>query len=300
MTLRILILLAALLPSRAIAGDSAVSNPVMSWDQVQALPLPAAGLRASYGEAPQQFGELRLPQGKGPFPVIVLIHGGCWLSAFDYVYISRLGAALTELGVATWTVEYRRIGDEGGGWPHTLLDVAQATDYLRTLAKTHPLNLQRVATMGHSAGGHLALWLSARSRLPEDSDLHLPQPLPVNAVFGLAPITDLETYRIGPPKSCNASVDRLIGGTPQTHAARYAQASPRALLPLGVPQWLLQGERDPIVPIDGVRTYAQDAVAGGDRVQVLAVADAGHFEVSVPQSKAWPALREAVMTWLRP
>lgn len=299
MSIRVLILLAALLPSGAFAGESAVSNPVMSWDQVQALPLPPAGIRASYGPAPQQFGELRLPQGKGPFPVIVLIHGGCWLSAFDYVYITRLAAALTELGVATWTVEYRRLGDEGGGWPHTLLDVARATDHLRSLSRTHPLDLTRIASMGHSAGGHLALWLAARAQLPEDSELHLADALPVHAVFGLAPIADLATYRVGPPKSCNASVDRLLGGTPETQAQRYAQASPRALLPLGVPQWLLQGERDPIVPMEGVRAYARAAAERGDRVQVLAAPSAGHFEVSVPQSTTWPLLRDAVKTWLK-
>ncbi|PZR73306.1 MAG: alpha/beta hydrolase, partial [Chthoniobacterales bacterium] len=89
----------------------------MTWSELARLPLLVPGERISYGKGPQQFGELRVPKGDGPFPVVVLIHGGCWQAAFDYVYMTRLAAWLTERGVATWTIEYRRLGDDGGGWP---------------------------------------------------------------------------------------------------------------------------------------------------------------------------------------
>lgn len=271
----------------------------LSWSELEKIPLPPAAPRIAYGPAPQQFGELRVPEGTGPFPLVMLIHGGCWLADFDYVHITRLAAALTPLGYASWTIEYRRLGDPGGGWPNTLLDVARAADHVRTLARSHPLDLTRVVSMGHSAGGQLALWLAARGKLPADSALYLKNPLPLTGVVGLAAITDLETYRIGPPDSCNASVDQLLGGPPQQFAQRYAQTSPLALLPLGLPQWLIQGERDRIVPAPSVRAYAQAALSNGDPVTLMPLAGAGHFEVVAPQAPAWPAVVEALNSALK-
>lgn len=268
--------------------------PVMSWKEVQALPMPPPATRIPYGPELQQFGELRLPKGDGPFAVVVLVHGGCWLDAFDYSYITRLAERITQLGAATWTIEYRRLGDPGGGWPGTFQDVAKATDHLRVLMREHPLDLARVATVGHSAGGQLALWLAARKKLPKSSPLHVPHPMPIKAVIGLAPITDLNSYRIGAPDSCNASVDRLLGGTPLEHPARYAQTSPLALLPLKTRQWLIQGARDPIVPTAGVKKYTAAARKAGDKVVLMEQKAAGHFEPAVPDSNTWEDLKTAL------
>ncbi|MES2683640.1 MAG: alpha/beta hydrolase [Pseudomonadota bacterium] len=286
----------ALLLATALAMSThAFAAKPISWKEVAAIPQPAAGEKISYGEAAQQFGELRLPQAKAgstqKFPVVVLVHGGCWLAAYDYRYINPLAAALTAQGIATWTIEYRRIGDAGGGWPNTLLDVAKATDHLRVMAKTHPIDLTRVVSMGHSAGGHLALWLGARHKLDPRSALYLPTPLALKGVVGLAPITNLATYRVGEPDSCNASVDQLIGGTPQQFPNRYAQASPFALLPLGVPQWLVQGAKDPIVPLDSVTAYATAARQAGDAGTVSVDDELGHFDTAVPHT----ALGEVAM-----
>lgn len=290
-----------LLPQAALCAAPAEKpmSPTLSWSEFEKLPLPSPGEKIAYGEAAQQFGELRLPAGQGPFAVAVLIHGGCWLNAFNHVYITRLAAALTQQGIATWTIEYRRLGDEGGGWPNTLLDAARATDHLRVLAKTHALDLSRVASVGHSAGGQLALWLAARGKLPQDSALYREQPLPLSGVVGLAAITDLHTYRIGPPDSCNASVDPLMGGPPEQHAARYAQASPRALLPLGVPQWLVQGGQDRIVTATSAAAYVQAATAAGDLATLVALPEAGHFELVAPQLPAWAPLLQALKAALR-
>lgn len=274
----------------------------ITWKEIAALPAPAAGEKLAYGEAPQQFGELRLPAGKGPnqapYPVAVLVHGGCWLAAYDYQYFNHLAAALTARGVATWTVEYRRLGDAGGGWPHTLLDVAKATDHLRVIAKSQPLDLSRVVSIGHSAGGQLALWLGARHKLATTSELFLPEPLALKGVVGLAPITDLASYRIGKPDSCNASVDQLMGGSEVQQATRYAQASPLALLPLGLPQVLVQGGKDPIVPLDAVARYAQAALAKGDAVQQRIEPALGHFDPAVPQTLLGAEAVKAVLTLL--
>ena len=291
----LLLALAAL----SVAPSSARAAP-LSWGEVQALSLPAAGQRIAYGDDPLQFGELRLPAqtGAAPVPVLVLLHGGCWLNQFDYQYMTRLAAAFTQSGYATWTPEFRRVGDSGGGWPNTLRDAALATDDLAKLARRYPLDLGRVVAMGHSAGGQLALWLAARGKLPPDSPLYSPRPLRIHAVIGLDAITDLAAYRIGPADSCHAAVDQLMDGTPQTRPRRYAEASPLALLPLGVPQWLIQGGEDPIVSPESVRAYAAAAARAGDHVTVMELPGAGHFESAVPRGAAWDAelaaLREAV------
>lgn len=295
--IRTLLLAATLAMSTALHAAMPIT-----WKQVAAIPQPAAGEKISYGAAPQQFGELRMPEqkkwGKGPFPVAVIIHGGCWLAAYDYAYINPLAAALTAQGVATWTIEYRRLGDEGGGWPNTLLDVAKATDQLRLMAKTHPIDPTRVISMGHSAGGHLALWLGARHKLAKTSALYLADPLKLQGVVGLAAITDLASYRIGEPDSCNASVDQLMGGAPAKHPLRYAEASPRALLPLGVPQWLIQGGKDPIVPLDSINAYATAARHAGDDGTVSIDADLGHFDPAVPNTALGEAAMAAALTLL--
>ena len=258
------------------------------------MPLPAPGARIVYGTDPEQFGELRLPPGAGPFPVVVLIHGGCWRAEFDYKYVTHLAAWLTARGVATWTIEFRRIGQEGGGWPGTFQDVARATDHLRVIAQKEPLDLKRVFAAGHSAGGHLALWLASRGQLAESSEIFAKDPLPIQGVLGLAAITDLAQYRIGPAQSCHAAVDLLLGGDPETFPVRYAATSPRERLPLGVRQIFVHGERDPIVDPASVRAYAAAATKAGDRATVLPLPGAGHFEASVPLPQTEPILAEAL------
>ncbi|MBA2431210.1 MAG: alpha/beta hydrolase [Chthoniobacterales bacterium] len=276
------------------SASAAAQGETLTWGALAALPLPPAGRRISYGEGPQQFGELRLPEGAGPFPVFVVIHGGCWLAEYDLTYITHLAAWLTERGFATWTIEYRRLGDEGGGWPGTFRDVAAATDALRKIAATHRLDLERVSSTGHSAGGQLALWLASRSRLAEDSELFVKDPVRIRAVLGLAAITDLRQYRMGPPKSCHASVEPLLGGTPEEVPERYAQTSPLERLPLGVPQVFIQGERDPTVSAESVRAYATAAEKAGDRAVVLTLEKAGHFETALPAGEMLQLLEQAL------
>lgn len=300
MIARLLTLLALALGIAVGAG--AASPPQaspLSWADVQARPLPAPGVRVAYGGAAQQFGELRVPPGPGPHPVLVLIHGGCWHRAYDLTHFSPLADALMrQTGAATWNIEYRRLGDPGGGWPGTLLDVASATDQLRGMADRHHLDLQRVVAIGHSSGGQLALWLAARDQLAPGSSPYRPNPLGLLGVVGLAPITDLSSYSRA-RGSCNAAVGELLGGPPERQLSRYQQTSPRGLLPLGVPQWLIQGTADSIVPVESVRAYAEAANNSGDPVTVHEVAGAGHFEPVVPDTAAWPLLLDAVRAALK-
>jgi acetyl esterase/lipase len=276
------------------ATPAPAESKTLSWGELTKMPLPPAGERTKYGDLRQQFGELRVPQGDGPFPVVVLIHGGCWQASFDYVYMTRLAAWLTERGVTTWTIEYRRLGDDGGGWPGTFQDVAAAADALRDVAARPRLDLQRVYAAGHSAGGQLALWLASRSKLPRDSELFRPDPLPIRGVLGLAAITDLAQYRIGPEKSCHSSVEPLLGGTPDSVVRRYAETSPIERLPLGVRQVFVQGEKDPIVSAASVRKYVAAAEEAGDTAEVISVPTAGHFETSVAVPATEAALEQAL------
>jgi len=266
---------------------------VLTYEAVLALPASPADLRLAYGPETLQSGELRLPAGEGPHPVVVVLHGGCWRAENDARHIAPLSSALTALGYATWTPEYRRVGDGGGGWPGTFLDVARSLDFLRTLAEPHSLDLSKIVLLGHSAGGHLALWAAARHQLPASSELFTPEPLPVRGVVSLAGISDLRTYSAG-TGTCNQSALALMGGTPEDHPDRYDAASPLELLPSGVHQRILHGSLDAIVPVSQSRLHATKARNAGDDAQLWLIPTAGHFELIVPEPPAWDRVVEAV------
>src|SRR5215212_5319226 len=150
----------------------------MTAEELKALPSRAPDRRITYGADASQYGELRVPGGTGSHPLVVLIHGGCFKA--DYATAQDFGAmadALKADGIASWNIEYRRLGNPGGGWPGTYLDVGRAIDHLRRIASAYNLDLARVVVLGHSAGGHLAMWSGTRQHIPEDSPLYLPKPL---------------------------------------------------------------------------------------------------------------------------
>ena len=273
-------------------------SPVMSASDVVALPQPEPDHRLSYGDDPLQFGELRLPEGEGPFPVVIVIHGGCWLAAYDLGYMSAFADALTAAGVATWNIEYRRVGDEGGGWPGTFQDVADAADYLLEIALEYDLDLDRVAAVGHSAGGHLALWLAGRKWLDGEDPLRGEAPLALNGVVALAGIPDLEAYAA--PEGCGSAVSGLLGGEPSEVPDRLLRASPIAMVPFGVAQTLVIGEFDTIVPESQARSFADAARQMGDSVAVTTVLGAGHFELVDPSHGGFKVIRETVLKAVKP
>jgi acetyl esterase/lipase len=280
----------------AIALIAAVrATQDQSSREILVRPAPPADTRVYYGANEFQFGELRLPKGAGPHPVAIVIHGGCWMSQYGLSYMGHLSAALVEAGVATWSVEYRRIGNQGGGWPGTFDDVSRAADHLRMLAKTYPLDLNRVIATGHSAGGHLALWLATRKKLPQDSPVYSSDPLPLRGVVSLAGITDLR--RTG--TACDANVAQLMGGSAKDKAADYNQASPIELLPLGIPYAIVQGDSDTIIPLAMANDYADAAKKKGDDAKLIVIEKAGHFEVVDPKSFAWAAVKDEVLALLK-
>jgi len=269
-------------------------DPTVAWSDIADLPLPPPGRRIAYGSDPEQFGELRLPAGDGPHPVAVVLHGGCWQSAYDLEHISHVSAALARSGIATWTVEYRRLGHAGGGWTGTFDDVIRGTDFVRTLPDDAALDLDRgIVLLGHSAGGHLALWLAARQNQAGAASFVAGLALAIRGVVSLAGITDLRDYALG-DGSCNAAVEPLLGGTFEAVPARYAAASPIEQVPLGVPLRLLHGRLDSIVPLAQSERFAARARAAGDVAAVEVIEGAGHFDLIAPFAPAWPTVEAAV------
>ena len=283
--------------SRAPSGDEAASSgPLMTPQDLASLPSRAPDRRVAYGADSSQYGELRVPTGTGPHPVVVLIHGGCFKAAYATARdLAPMGDALKDGGIATWNVEYRRLGQPGSGWPGTYLDIGRAVDHLRALAREYPLDLGRVVIVGHSAGGHLAMWAAARSRLPAGSPLHATDPLPVRGVIDLAGPVDMTANIPGYEALCRDSVvTSLLGGTPTTVPERYAQASPIRLLPLGVPQVLILGEHEDFVPLPLAQAYARAAAGVGDSVRLLVIPGVGHFETASPRASTWPLVESAI------
>ena len=282
----------------AIATSMSQAQRLRPTD-VNNLPSKPADTKIPYGNDPQQFGELRLPQGKGPFPVAVVIHGGCWMSRWTLQNTAALSDALRDAGVATWNIEYRRLDDPGGGWPGTFADVATAVDKVRDIASMHLIDLTRVVTVGHSSGAHLALWAGGRSKLPKNSPLYRENPLPLRAAVALGGPGDLKGFYEYAAKVCGSNViDSLMGGAPSAVVDRYAQGSPKELLPFGVRQILMVGAEDGVMPPPMRESYAAAVMKAGDRIEIVEV-PGGHFEVIAPTSAAWPTVRDKIISLVR-
>ena len=265
---------------------TATSQQLITAGSVGEFDWPSPDAQISYGDDQFQFGYLRLPEGSGPHPVIVFMHGGCWLSVFDIRYTGLAEQAFADAGYAVWSLEYRRVGNPGGGWPGTFLDVATGADHLTELAREYPLDLDRVIAIGHSAGGQLALWLAARGRIPTSSELYTAGPLPIHGVLALAPAPNLETLHSS--GSCGPGVDGLMGGSPNVRPERYQVGSPMQLMPVDVPQRVVVGALDAQFGPSG-RAYFQAAQrAGSSPVTLREAPESGHFEMVVPYTSTWP------------
>jgi acetyl esterase/lipase len=239
-----------------------------------------------YGADPHQFGDFRLPKTsktKRPLPVAMMIHGGFWRAKYDLVHAGHLCAALAKAGVATWNLEYRRVGNPGGGWPGTFEDVTSGFAFLRQASKQHNLDENKIMVLGHSAGGELALCLAAHQRS-------------LRGALSLAGVVDLR--RAWELRLSNDAVVEFLGGTPEKVPEHYHEASPAEAAIAGVPQILIHGAKDDIVPVEMSRTYCGLKKKRGEDVRLIEIADAGHFELIDAQSTAWPSVQAAVMKLL--
>lgn len=266
--------------------------------------LRVRGQTHSYGPDRSQRADLHLPGGSGPHPVMVLIHGGSWQKRYGRIVMRGLVGDLVQRGWAVWNIEYRRLGS-GGGWPETFTDVAAAIDHLTVLHA--PLDLTRVSVLGHSAGGHLALWAAGRDKLPPGAPgapgvagvAGAPgesgaagrgrRSPPLRRAIAMAGVCDLVG---GYEEWHGGAVKALLGGSPQELPERFALADPLARVPLAMPVLLVHGVRDEIVSVNLSRNYARAALAAGGSVELVEIdGEAGrHREHIDPRGEAWAAV----------
>jgi len=257
-------------------------------EMVDAVPSDPPTLKVAYGTASaRQFGELRVPKGKGPFPIAVIYHGGCWAGMGGPSNVAALASFLARNGVATWTPGYRELGSDGG-WPNTFADWGQGLGYLKTLSKSYPLDLKRLTLMGHSAGTTPAVWLGTGNYGDAVINGDLPKPRAAVVIDGplrTAPFVGVDEAICGQPV-----IVPLMGGTPDDVPARYAMLDPLVNKPL-VKRLLV---------VDGALPDPEPAVIAGLRAQAIAVevirvSQEQHFNMLVPGTKDFAAIGPALL-----
>ncbi len=263
---------------------SAIAADPVALSAFQALPRPAPTHQIRYGEAPVQAIDIFLPPGAGLHPVAILIHGGCWSAATDdRGQLRHLAADLARRGIAVWSIGYRRADEPGGGYPGSFLDVGTAIDRLREEAPRYGLDVHRTVLVGHSAGGHLALWAAARGKLPAGSAIGAATPFEPRAVISLAGVGDLASFGRFVPLLCGAGIIERLS-PPGTEA----ETSPAAMAAPDMPVTLISAELDRLVPPYAAHDYAI-AMRGKRKapIELITIAGAGHFDLVMPGAPAW-------------
>ena len=252
----------------------------MSAEDILSQPQPPPDQRAAYGADPNQFLEVRLPRSKGPHAVVLNIHGGFWRAKYDLAHAGHLCQALRAAGVATINLEYRRVGNTGGGWPGTFEDIRSAYRFIQQAHSRFQIDVNRLVVMGHSAGGQLALCLAA----------HEPS---VRRVISLAGVVDLKKgFAL---HLSNDAVAEFLGGKPDQVPEHYREADPMELSIPQTQQWLIHGREDNIVPSEFSREYVVQKKKTGELAELLEIPRAGHFELIDPASEAFQQVTNTVL-----
>ncbi|MFC0252521.1 alpha/beta hydrolase [Massilia consociata] len=281
-------LLLAALFAGGVHACALAATPMKLADYL-ALDGPAPSARYAYGEAPSQYAELFLPAGDGPFPVAVLVHGGCWTSKFGGItQLRNMAGALAGRGIAVWNVEYRRTDEAGGGYPGTYQDMHAALDLLAKQGARHRLDLDRLVAVGHSAGGQLVQWLAGRGRIPAGSPLHRPGGLKVPAVVSLGGLADLRNEAALIKANCGRDTVELAGLPGPGRPDVFADTNAAELVPNGSRTFLVTGELDTISPPRVAHDYAARVRKAGDHAEVVILPGASHYDEAAATSFAWP------------
>ncbi len=285
-----LIPLMACMPS-AEGPANPPANVLLTWPDLTERARPAADATIAYGDYAYQKIDVWLPKSAGLHPVVLMVHGGCWTTSIaDRTLMDWIADDLRKGGVAVWNIDYRGVDRPGGGYPGTFTDAAKAADQLAIDAAKYHLDLGRVVSVGHSAGGHIALWLAGRGKLPAGSPLRSAHPLPIAHVISLGGLPDLEATAASPDNGCGTEViSQLVGNPPH-----YADTSVPQLLPLGVPQDLVNGREDRIIPYRLAIDYVAKAKAAGDRATLHTIPATGHVELIAPETAAWAETKRLI------
>ena len=264
------------------------SPALMSWADLTSRPLPQPTQTLRVGPLAANEVDLWLPNGEGPFPVVLMVHGGCWQKSIaDRTLMNYAAKALSEKGFAVWNIEYRGVDEPGGGYPGTFLDVSLAADTLRSAATDFNLDLSRLVAYGHSAGGHLALWLASREELPDGSPLAAENPINIPAVVNAGGLADLESSSPVTLRSCLADIEKTLTGRPSSERPDvYADTSPASMLPIASRQISINAERDAIAPPKLGRDYTEKAIRAKDPAAFV-LTQGGHVELIAPGTIAF-------------
>jgi acetyl esterase/lipase len=253
----------------------------LSAEDILTHPQPPSDARLAYGADPNQFLEIRLPRAKGPHSVLLNIHGGFWRAKYDLAHTGHLCEALRAAGVATFNIEYRRVGNAGGGWPGTFADIRSAYRFVQQGHSRFHLDLNRLVVMGHSAGGQLALCLAAH-----ETSLH--------CVISLAGVVDLKkTFAL---RLSHDAVAEFLGGNPEAVPEHYREADPTEISIPHARQWLLHGSEDDTVPPEFSRDYVMQKKKAGESAELLEIPHAGHIDLIDPASEAFRQVKSTVRT----
>jgi len=278
----------------ATLSASAVAAPMKLADYL-ALTGPAPTATYAYGKAPSQYAELFIPPGRGPFPVAVLVHGGCWTKEFGGIrQLRNMAGALATRGIAVWNVEYRRVDEDGGGYPGTYQDINAALDLLANQAPASGLDLQRIVAVGHSAGGQLVQWLAGRSRIAATSPLYQARPLPVREIVSLGGLADLRSEQALIKSSCDRDMVDLTGLPSATRPDVFSDTNAAELMPNGSHTVLVTGELDTVSPPRVAHDYAARALKAGDRAEVVILPGASHYDEVAAGSPAWTSVLKVI------
>lgn len=273
------------------AAARARPDGLMVWPDLLERPRPEPSATIAYGDQAMQRVDLWRPAGAGPHPTVLMVHGGCWQTDIaDRRIMNWIADDLRRRGIAVWNIDYRGVDRAGGGYPGTFADAAAAADALRSHAARHQLDIEPLVAVGHSAGGHLALWLAGRPRLPASSPLRASDPLPIATVVSLGGLPDLELAARPPGSGCGTEViGKLVGPTGPGRRDVYADTAVPPLAPLGVAQVLINGRQDRIIPAAYATDYEARMRAAGDEVRVRFIDRTGHVELIAPETAAWAA-----------
>jgi acetyl esterase/lipase len=280
--------------------DSCPCRCFVFSEDILSKPQPAFDERVAYGSDANQFIEVRLPQAVGSqagqlhsaplhsasvHSALINIHGGYWRAKYDLAHAGHLCEALRVAGVATFNVEYRRVGNAGGGWPGTFDDIRSAYRFVLQQAARFRLDAARLAVMGHSAGGQLALCLASHEAS-------------VRRVISLAGVLDLKrAYTL---HLSNEAVVEFLGGKPEAVAEHYREADPMELAIPQARQWVVMGKDDDVVPPELSREYVRFKTLAGrkENVELVEIARAGHFDLIDPAAEAFKLVASTVVAAL--